>query len=54
MCWTHKNFELTAAKKAQCSKLQYFYPINLQQSIFFLIRVENSVDPDQMALSEAS
>ena len=34
-----------------------FYPVNLQHSSrkhVFSIRVENSVDPDQMALLEAS
>ena len=36
---------------------QFFYPVNLQHSsckLVFSIRVDNSVDPDQLASSEAS
>ena len=39
------------------NKWAIFYPVNLQHSSsmhIFSIRVENSVDPDQMASSEAS
>ena len=37
--------------------LPKFYPVNLQHSSYlhvYTIRVDNSVDPDQMALSETS
>ena len=47
-----KRFKILVQLNSLCITLLNFYPVNLQHPvvcIYFSIRVENSVDPDQMA-----